>query len=256
MCGQDIGADLVHLLSRLDGLLNPATNQRRLAASTRTRRPPKLARLAGRRGGEKQLNTVFRVAGTPRANRERLRLVDKFMSAPAWKIPTALSKTASSWSRSLLLLRNANGASAIVQGSSSSRRHLLKATLGAAFLSTRSIPAQTSSKPPALPPQTIVRMIRGYQQTQLFYVAAKLRIADILKDRAKTVAELAAAAHAHQDSLYRVLRTLASIGVFTEQDDMRLNTIAPAHAYPVARFTESFGSGVPRALQLAARITF
>jgi hypothetical protein len=51
---------------------------------------------------------------------------------------------------------------------------------------------------------------------QAIYIAAKLRIADYLKDSAKSVEELAEWTESHPDSLYRLLRMLASIGIFAE----------------------------------------
>ena len=51
---------------------------------------------------------------------------------------------------------------------------------------------------------------------QAIYIAAKLRIVDYLKDGAKSVEELAERTESHPDSLYRLLRMLASIGIFAE----------------------------------------
>ena len=53
-------------------------------------------------------------------------------------------------------------------------------------------------------------------QTQLVYAAAKLGIADLLKDGQRSVEELAQATGSHTPSLYRLLRALASLQVFTE----------------------------------------
>lgn len=52
--------------------------------------------------------------------------------------------------------------------------------------------------------------------TQALYVAAKLGIADLIAEEQKTAAELAAATDTHERSLYRVLRSLASNGIFQE----------------------------------------
>lgn len=52
--------------------------------------------------------------------------------------------------------------------------------------------------------------------TQALAVAAELGLADVLNGRARTVEELAAATRSHPASLYRVLRALASVGVFRE----------------------------------------
>jgi hypothetical protein len=56
----------------------------------------------------------------------------------------------------------------------------------------------------------------GRVAAQALYVAAKLGVADLLKNGPKHVNELATATDAHAPSLYRVLRALASIGVFEE----------------------------------------
>ncbi len=62
----------------------------------------------------------------------------------------------------------------------------------------------------------MARMITGNWISQLVYVAAKLEIADRLAATPSSVDTLAAATETHPRSLYRVLRALASIGVFSE----------------------------------------
>ena len=57
--------------------------------------------------------------------------------------------------------------------------------------------------------------------TQAIYVAAKLGVADHLKNGPRTIAELAAATGAHAPSLYRLMRALASIGVFVDDKSGR-----------------------------------
>lgn len=59
-------------------------------------------------------------------------------------------------------------------------------------------------------------LMMGYRVTQLLYVAVKLGIADLLAGGPKSAEELAEVAGAHADALYRALRALASLGVFTE----------------------------------------
>ena len=63
---------------------------------------------------------------------------------------------------------------------------------------------------------TLNDMMLGLRKTQLLYVAAKLGIADLLHDGAKSSDELAQAVGVHPRALYRVLRTLAGLGVFAE----------------------------------------
>ena len=57
------------------------------------------------------------------------------------------------------------------------------------------------------------QLIRGYWTTQAIFVAAELRIADLLADGPKAPDELGRAAGVKGDMLYRVLRALASIGI-------------------------------------------
>jgi hypothetical protein len=62
----------------------------------------------------------------------------------------------------------------------------------------------------------LLQMIRAPYFTQCIYAAAKLGIADLLKDGSKQTYELAALTETHEPSLYRVLRALASVGIFSE----------------------------------------
>jgi Dimerisation domain len=64
--------------------------------------------------------------------------------------------------------------------------------------------------------QQLDQMVTGGIVTQLVYVAAKLGIADLLRDGPRSCDDLARSTEAHAPSLYRALRALASLGVFTE----------------------------------------
>ena len=64
-------------------------------------------------------------------------------------------------------------------------------------------------------------MIGGARATQLVYVAAKLGIADLLKDGPKGCDELSQSLGTHPQTLYRVMRALPSLGVFSENEDGR-----------------------------------
>ena len=68
------------------------------------------------------------------------------------------------------------------------------------------------------PPVQMIQMLTGFQISQALYVAAKLGVADQLLDGPRPVADLADAVGADQSSLRRLLRTLASMGVFTESE--------------------------------------
>jgi hypothetical protein len=58
----------------------------------------------------------------------------------------------------------------------------------------------------------------GFRTTQLVYVAAKLGLADLLAQEARTATDLAAATKVEPCALYRLLRALASLGIFAESD--------------------------------------
>jgi hypothetical protein len=73
-----------------------------------------------------------------------------------------------------------------------------------------------------VPPRVVLQqMVHGYRVTQMLSVAAKLGIADRLEGGPQSANELAKATGAQPDALYRLLRTLASIGVFEEIEPRR-----------------------------------
>lgn len=67
--------------------------------------------------------------------------------------------------------------------------------------------------------EAMLQMIDGFRITQAIYVAAKLGIADLLKDGQKHCDELGAKTNIKSDSMYRLLRALSSLGIFSETDD-------------------------------------
>src|SRR5262249_9644047 len=70
---------------------------------------------------------------------------------------------------------------------------------------------------PAIPPQEQMnRLLTAYWVSQALYVAAKLGLADLLKGGPRTADDLAPSTGSHAPSLYRLLRALASVGVFVE----------------------------------------
>lgn len=73
-----------------------------------------------------------------------------------------------------------------------------------------------TTTPSAETTRSFLQMTTGYWVTQALYVAAKLGIADLLKNGPQPITALAATLEAHEDFLYRVLRTLCSVGVFEE----------------------------------------
>jgi hypothetical protein len=96
----------------------------------------------------------------------------------------------------------------------------------------------------------MLRMIWGIHISRAVYVMAELGIADMLANGPMTAAELAQATQAHQSSLYRVLRLLASLGVLTEHENRsfrltvlgeRLRSDVPASMRSWAMLVESLG---------------
>jgi len=72
------------------------------------------------------------------------------------------------------------------------------------------------------PPQAVMfSLITARWVSHLIYVAAKLELADRLKHGPRTVKELATATEVQAPALYRVLRALASVGVFAETKGKR-----------------------------------
>ncbi|HST19626.1 MAG TPA: methyltransferase dimerization domain-containing protein, partial [Blastocatellia bacterium] len=79
---------------------------------------------------------------------------------------------------------------------------------------------QTGTAPaPQIPADAyLIQLAFGPLLTQALYVAAKLGVADLLAEKPLPVSELAARTATHERALYRVLRSLASVGVFEETD--------------------------------------
>jgi hypothetical protein len=72
---------------------------------------------------------------------------------------------------------------------------------------------ETTEMPPHV---ALLQMMTGYWVSQSVYIAAKLGIADLLGNGPMHHEALATATHTHSQSLYRLLRALASVGVFSE----------------------------------------
>jgi hypothetical protein len=66
------------------------------------------------------------------------------------------------------------------------------------------------------PAEHLFQIGLGYMASMALNVAVELRIADHLANGARSTSELATLTHVNEDRLYRVLRALASVGVFTE----------------------------------------
>ncbi len=112
-----------------------------------------------------------------------------------------------------------------------------------------------SEKPAKIPPARIVRLVdsartslqkvtramvpgnvalleatQGAWVTQALYAAAKLGIADELANGPKSADEVAASVGAHPDSVFRLMRMLASRSVFSQRSDGRFELTAMGQA--------------------------
>ncbi len=76
-----------------------------------------------------------------------------------------------------------------------------------------STPARAEGPQPA---DQIMQLVMGHMVASAVYSVTKMGIPDLLSGGAKPISELARASGANEDALYRVLRALASAGVFAE----------------------------------------
>lgn len=76
--------------------------------------------------------------------------------------------------------------------------------------------SKTAEALPVPPEAFLTQIAFGALMSQALYVAARLSIADLLADKPQPVEKLAASTDTHERSLYRLLRSLSSIGVFRE----------------------------------------
>jgi len=75
--------------------------------------------------------------------------------------------------------------------------------------------------------QQLMQIAEGYLPSACLHVAVKLKIADLLADGPRPVEDLASATGSNADALYRVLRALVSIGIFSEPQARTL-ALSPA----------------------------
>jgi hypothetical protein len=80
------------------------------------------------------------------------------------------------------------------------------------------------------------RMITGYWLSQAIYAAAKFGVADLLKDGPLSIDDLAQKTSTNTDALYRLLRALASAGIFAE---------GPPRQFSLTPLAEPLQAGVP-----------
>lgn len=98
----------------------------------------------------------------------------------------------------------------------------------------------------APPHVALLELSLSFWYTQAIYVAAKLGVADHLKDGPRSVDELATATGTHAPSLYRLMRALASIGVFAEDKGRR---------FALTPMAQSLRTDAPNSIRAVAIMT-
>src|SRR3984885_11331400 len=97
-----------------------------------------------------------------------------------------------------------------------------------------------STKEVGSSPATLFQMATAYWVSQAIYVAAKLGIADLLQDGPRSCVALAAATGSDAPSLFRLMRALASVGVFSCVDN---------DCFALSRLAENLRTNTPTSLR-------
>jgi SAM-dependent methyltransferase len=95
-------------------------------------------------------------------------------------------------------------------------------------------------KDPNPPPPILFQMATAYWISQAIYVAAKIGIADLLSDGPQSSVALAAATRSDAGSLFRLMRALSSVGVFSQVD---------ADSFDISGLGEALQSDAPGSLR-------
>src|SRR4249920_2410285 len=88
----------------------------------------------------------------------------------------------------------------------------------------------------ASPQDQVVHMATAHWVSRYLYTAVELKLADCLATGPQTAEEVAKTTVTHAPSLYRFLRTLASMGLFTEDAE---------HRFRLTALGETLRTGVP-----------
>jgi hypothetical protein len=97
---------------------------------------------------------------------------------------------------------------------------------------------QQNTNQTAPPHAQLVQIATAHWGSQILYVAAKLNLADHLAHGPKSAQELAGPTATHAPSLYRLMRTLASLGILTED---------ATHRFAVTPLGDALKTGAPGA---------
>lgn len=111
------------------------------------------------------------------------------------------------------------------------------------LLKDRLLPATTARSKDQNPlPPVLFQMATAYWVSQAIYVAAKLGIADLLADGPQSSVALAAATRSDPSSMFRLMRALSSVGVFSQPDEDK-------DCFALSRLAEALRSSVPGSLR-------
>ena len=108
------------------------------------------------------------------------------------------------------------------------------------------LPADAPSVTPQVPAHVqVIRMATAYWVSRAIYVAAHLGIADLLKAGARDAEDLAAATGTYAPALRRVMRSLASVGLFSTDGQGRFSLT------PLGAVLQSDAPGAARSTVIA-----
>jgi hypothetical protein len=109
------------------------------------------------------------------------------------------------------------------------------------LLRDRLFPARIAPRKEVHPsPPLLFQIATGYWISQAVYVAAKLGIADLLRDRPQSSVALATATGSDAPSLFRLMRALSSVGIFSQLDRDR---------FALSRLAENLLTNAPASLR-------
>jgi SAM-dependent methyltransferase/DNA-binding transcriptional ArsR family regulator len=109
--------------------------------------------------------------------------------------------------------------------------------MGVTLMDSEEMSGERAAKEGTPPAEVaFVQMATAYWVSKAIYAAARLGVADLLAAGPKTVGQLAAEVGAHAPTLRRLLRSLAGVGVFRENEEGR---------YELTRMAEFLRDGVP-----------
>src|SRR5215475_5177921 len=90
--------------------------------------------------------------------------------------------------------------------------------------------ATAAHTPEIHPSEQMIQFATGFMVSSAVYTVTKAGIPELLKDKPKSARELAEKSGNNEDALYRIMRALASVGVFSELPGKKF-ALSPAGEY-------------------------